>query len=423
MFNNFRALSLSFKNTPIEIREQVALDEIGCLAVLQEAKNSLGISEILVVSTCNRTEFYYCSDGDQQNGLIKILAQIRDISNVDAIKPFFQPIDDHTEAVTYLYRVSMGLEAKVVGDIQISNQIKRSYQWAADSQCAGPFMHRLMHSIFYTNKRVSQETAFRDGGASVAYVASEMATDFATQIISPKVLVLGVGEIGEDVCKNLQGAFAGEIYVMNRTASKAEALAKECNFLTLPFEHVHQAIQDCDIIICSIARNTPFITKQLVECLDIPGYKHFIDLSVPRSIELEVDDIPGVNLYNIDNITARTNKTVEKRIKAIPYVEQIISEAVEELSIWSKEMIVSPTIQKMKNALDTIRREELNRFSKGLSEKETKVLEKITKSMVQKIIKLPVLELKAACQRDQAETLVDVLNNLFDLEKKESIGQ
>ena len=148
------------------------------------------------------------------------------------------------------------------------------------------------------------------------------------------------------------------------------------------------------------------------------SFKYFIDLSVPRSVSPEVEEIPGVMLYAIDSIRSRAEEALARRLESVPKVREIIGEAVLEFNDWSKEMIVSPTIQKLKGALEQIRKEELGRFTKNLSDSELEKVERITTSMMQKILKLPVLQLKAACKRGEAETLIDVLNDLFNLEKQ-----
>merc|ERR1711879_98970 len=130
----------------------------------------------------------------------------------------------------------MGLEAQVIGDMQISNQVKRSYQTAVDMDMAGPFLHRLMHTIFFTNKKVVQETAFRDGAASVSYAAVELIEELTSNTHQPRVLLVGLGEIGEDVAKNLVYLGDAQIKIANRTFSKAQELAAEYNFEAIPFE-------------------------------------------------------------------------------------------------------------------------------------------------------------------------------------------
>ncbi|MFL0683672.1 MAG: glutamyl-tRNA reductase, partial [Algoriphagus aquaeductus] len=168
---------------------------------------------------------------------------------------------------------------------------------------------------------------------------------------------------------------------------------------------------------CSIMKNEPFITKELVRKFEIPSYKLFVDLSVPRSIETSIEDVPGVILYNVDNIRSKASEALEKRLAAIPQVESIIGESIEEFQNWKKEMMVSPTINKLKQSLEQIRQEELSRYLKNVGEKEYVLIDKITKSMMQKILKVPVVQLRAACKRDQAEEMIEIITDLFDLEK------
>lgn len=414
----FKAVSLSHNNAPLGIRELVALDEEAIGRLLKYFKEFTEASEVLVLSTCNRTEVYYQSSKDLSQDIIKLIGIERGVQDMSSLAPYFNCITDHQEAIRHLFYVSMGLEAQVVGDIQISNQVKRAYQASADMDLAGPFLHRIMHTIFYTNKRVVQETPFRDGAASVSYAATEIVSTLAEEIISPKVLVMGVGEIGADVCRNLAKTPGNQVKITNRTLEKAQELAAECQFEVLPFEQVWEGIAEADVIISSLGSLTPFIQKSQVEQLDIPGIKYFIDLSVPRSIEMEVEQVPGAMVYNIDNIRSKADDALQRRTDAIPHVKQIVEEAIVEFNEWTKEMIVSPTIHKLKNALEQIRQEELARALKSMDEQQTKALDKVTKRMMQKIIKLPVLQLKAACKRGEAETLIDVLNDLFNLEQQ-----
>lgn len=420
MQNNFRAVTISHKTAPIDIRELMALGNDQISHLLSYFKEFGDISEALILSTCNRTEVYYQSGENKSTEIIRLIGLENDVDNIGQYEKYFTDLDDHQQTVQHLFNVAIGLEAQVVGDLQISNQVKRAYQSSADAGLAGPFLHRLMHTIFFTNKKVIQETSFRDGAASVSYVTAEMVKDLASEIINPTVLVLGLGEIGEDVCRNLMDAGFEHIYITNRTAHKAKQLAAECGFGTIPFNEAVSKLNQADVIISSIAKEEPFITAQMVENLNILGYKYFFDLSVPRSIEDEVDNVAGALLYNIDDIKSKANAALEKRIKAIPRVKEIIKESIAEFSTWSNEMVVSPTINKLKGALEEIRKEEIARFLKGTDLKQAKMVDKLTKSMMQKIIKLPVLQLKAACKRGEAETLIDVLNDLFDLEKSAS---
>lgn len=415
MQENFRAISLSYKQAPVAVREVIALDEATVKNLLSKIAEVLSLQDTLVLSTCNRTEIYYTSDADLSQDLIGLIGLAKGIGNIVDYKDYFN-VHEGPSAVNQLFRVSMGLEAQVVGDMQISNQVKRAYQWSADAGLTGPFLHRLMHTIFFSSKRVAQETAFRDGAASVSYAAAELVNSLAENIAGAKVLVLGLGEIGREVAKHMAGS-ALSVSICNRTLEKAETLGAELALPVIPFEKVEEAIAAHDLIISSVNAESPFITPTLLKGTSIDGYKFLIDLSIPRSVAPEVANIAGVSTFNVDEIHLKASKAVEKRKAAIPLVEQIIAEALAEFDGWARDMEVSPTIKKLKNTLEQIRKEELAKHLKNASAEQEELAEKISKSITQKIMKLPVLQLKAACKRGEAETLIDVLNDLFDLEK------
>ncbi len=423
MQNQFKAVSLSYKKAPLQIREAISLSEEACKGLLQLLRDFTPATDVLVLSTCNRTEVYYSAEEDLSKQVIKLIGLQNKLPHITDYSEYFTVLNDSDAAVSHLFHVAMGLEAQVVGDIQISNQVKRAYQWSADENMAGPYLHRLMHTIFFTNKKVVQETSFRDGAASVSYAATELIEELTADLIDPRILVIGLGEIGADACRNLINFKRGRVSITNRTESKAVALAAELNFQTIPFAQVHEAIADADVVVCSVAAAEPFITKELIAGTEILSHKFLIDLSVPRSVDSLVEDLPGVLLYNVDDIENKATAALEKRKAAIPEVKRIIEESIAEFNDWSKEMMVSPTIHKLKNALEQIRQEEMTRYLKSLNEEEAKAVEKVTKSMMQKIIKLPVLQLKAACKRGEAETLIDVLNDLFNLENQEVPSQ
>jgi glutamyl-tRNA reductase len=417
MHTQFRVISLSHKSAPVQIRELISLEEQAIQRLLIKLKEFFTIADALVLSTCNRTEIYYSHEQDLSKELVKLLGLERGLADAIDYLAYFQVIHEEKEAVRHLFRVALGLEAQVVGDIQISNQVKRAYQTASDLDMAGPFLHRLLHTIFFTNKRVVQETAFRDGAASLSYATIELIEGLTQNIFQPRILLIGVGEIGEDVARNMVHLPNASIQITNRTLSKAEEIGLPFGFEVIPFDQCLDAIKDADVIVSSVRTTEPFITKALVQELHIPSYKLFVDLSVPRSIETSIEEVPGVVLYNVDNIRSKATAALENRLNAIPAVESILEESIEEFQGWKKEMLVSPTIHKLKQSLEQIRQEELGRYLKQLDEKDYQLIDKITKSMVQKILKVPVVQLRAACQRDQATEMIDLITDLFDLEK------
>ena len=418
MLDTFKTISLSHKTAPLQVRELIALNEEEAKRLMLRLRDFFGLTDLLVISTCNRTEVYYAFEQDLNADIARLLLIEKGLTDTDNYLPYFQFFAAHDEAVRHLFEVCVGLHSQVIGDMQIPNQVKQSYQWSADLDMAGPFLHRLMHTIFFTNKRVAQETPFRDGAASVSYAAVELIDELIGEKQNPNVLVIGLGEIGADVCKNLEARNLTNITLCNRTQAKADALASQYGFRVADFANLVDEIRQADVIISSIMRDDPLITPELLQDVNVLTFKYFIDLSVPRSVDSAVEQIPGVLVYNIDHIRNRADEALNQRLAAIPKVEAIITQTVAEFGDWSKEMVVSPTINKLKNALEQIRRDEIARHLKHLTPNESEKIEKITRGIMQKIIKLPVLQLKAACKRGEAETLIDVLNDLFDLEKQ-----
>jgi glutamyl-tRNA reductase len=423
MHNNFRLLSLTYKNAPVEIREMVAMSESESSDFLIKLKSFTSIQEALVLSTCNRTEIYYAAEDDLSDKIIGLMRVEKAISDGPGLEQYFTSVRAKS-AMRHLFHVAVGLDSQVIGDMQVTNQVKKAYQASADNEMAGPFLHRLLHTIFFTNKRVVQETPFRDGAASVSYSASELVYDLASEIIKPRVLIIGLGEIGADTCKNIGDSDSLDklfkVTVINRTQSKADALALKFGFATRPYEEVNNAIQESDIVISAVSLQDPLITPDLFKTHDKFSHKYLIDLSVPRSVSSDVDEIPGILVFNIDDIRNKADEAMRKRINAIPHVQEIIEGALADMENWVQEMEVSPTIHRLKGALEQIRQDEISRYLKNLDAKEADHVDKITKGIMQKIIKLPVLQLKAACKRGEAETLIDVLNNLFDLERQQA---
>ena len=414
MTENLKSLALTYKTAPLEIREQVSLNELAAKQLLNFIRDYSIASEALVVSTCNRTEIYYVSERDLSVEIFKGLRLIKQPNS--RFEEHFSRYEA-IQALRHLFHVAIGLDAQVIGDLQISGQIKTAYQWSADEGMAGPFLHRLMHTIFFANKRIVQETSFRDGAASLSYAAKELAEDLTMAKKDPKALVIGVGEIGQDVCLNLIDSRFNTVTIINRTIEKAEKLALKCGFAFKGIESLKEEVKNADVIISSVSGNQPLIDSNLIREIGMLSHKYFIDLSIPRSVEPSIEEIPGVVLYNLDDIQEKTNEAVDKRKAAIPFVESIINESLAEFEDWSREMIISPTIQKLKNSLEQIRKEELARFLRNAKPEEAARLDEMSRAMMQKILKYPVLQLKAACKRGEAETLSELLNELFNLDK------
>ena len=418
MNQRFKVVSLTHRHAPLAIRELLALDEPACRALLLVISQELGLADVLVLSTCNRTEVYYSDIRDQSAAIIGELARLKSLPDSASVSGYFTSITSASAAVRHLFEVAMGLDAQVVGDQQIGHQVKQAYQWSADAAAAGPFLHRLLHTVFFTHKRVRQETGFCDGAASVAYAALQLVEDLTAHLACPRVLLVGAGTFGADVARYLGGStrFA-HVAICNRTRGKAEALAAECGLAVLDLADLAHGIRDADVVISCVAAPTPLITPDLLAQSAVLSHKYLVDLCVPRSIAPAVEAVPGVLLYSLDAIQSKASAALERRLAAVPQVRAIIAESLAGLQEWSEGMEVSPTIQKLKNALEQLRQEEMKRFGKRMSPAEAGLLDEITKSLMQKVLKQPVLQLKAACKRGEPGQLVELLSELFDLER------
>ncbi len=412
-----KAIILTHKIAPVNVRELIHYDSTQIESLVLNIQELLGLTEFFVISTCNRTEVYYLSENILDKELISVLCHQKGIFNVQDYEQYFVSINSPYEALVHLFSVAVGLESVVLGDLQIIHQVKQAYITANQFKTVGPFFHRMFHAIFHANKRIQNETELKNGSASVAFAGAEICYELLQNLNQPKILVLGLGEIGSHLAENLIDNFGvNELFVSNRSIEKSQIFAQRYSVQIIPFEEIKHKICEFDIIISAISVHEPFITPDLLK--NSTKTHHFIDLGVPRTIHDDVEKLGSI-IFNIDDIQYRVNEALEIRKKSIPKAKNIVEEEVKALLEWSKELSISPVIQQIKEALDQIRKEELSKYFNKVDEQSLRFMEEITQSMIQKIIKYPVLQLKAACKRGDEETLVEALKELFTIEKKE----
>lgn len=407
--NQLKALSLSYLEAPIEIREQLTFSEAETKGWLIHLKEFWGIDEAFLISTCNRTEVYY-NHSTSPEQLLKILACYRTL-NSDLVRPYFQFYDTATNAISHLLRVGIGLESQVLGDLQIIGQVKDAYQWCADVDMAGPYLHKLLHTLFFINKKVVQETNFRSGSASVAYATKELIEDLVADKSQP-ITLIGLGAIGMPILKNLLENGYTDITVCNRSKEKAEPYIVGSGVKYLPFESWKSGLSST-IVISALAGNLIHISSPDLAIRQQSSFQYLIDLGMPRSIDQAAANNDGIVLFNLDNIQSKVSEALHLRTGAIPHVERIIESAQNEFEEWAKEMQVSPVIHRIKHSLEQIRQEEMGRFLKRASQEQAEWADELTRNLMQRLMKTHVVALKAACKRDEAEQLVTVLNQLF----------
>ncbi len=419
MTHSFKAVSLTYKKAPLRVRELLALNEADCDRLLRTLRHELHLTDLLVLSTCNRTEIYYSAAAGQEEAIIGALGQLKGLARVEAHRACFTVFDSANAAAQHLFEVALGLDAQVVGDPQIGGQVKRAYLRAQAAQAAGPFLHRLMQAILAANKRVQQETAFRDGAASTSYATLGLVAELTAAVPQPRVLLVGLGEMGADVCRHFAKSkqFA-EVTLCNRSPAPALALAAECGLPVLDFARLAEGIRDADVVISAVAAPTPLFTPGLVANLLCGRPKFFVDLSVPRSVDPALEQLPGALVYHLDDIQRRAAAALAGRVAAVPQVRAIIAESLAELRSRCEEMRFSATIQHLKSTLEQLRQQELGRAQKHLRAAEAQRLDEATRSLMQKVLRLPVVQLNAAGARGEADHLAAALAELFGLERE-----
>jgi len=418
--NQLQVVSLSHKIAPISIRESFVFDEQKTKDFLLFIKDLLGIQEAILISTCNRTEVYYF-DSIEPELVIQALASFKAKFSSD-IRSYFSVLNKTEASVTHLLRVGIGLESQVLGDLQIINQVKNAYQWCADVQMAGPFLHKLLHSLFFANKRVVQETSFRSGAASLSYATKELAEELLIDKTQP-ICVLGLGEIGLATVRNIAENGFTNITVCNRTESAVLPLVEEFGIKYTPLQDWKKIVLKSKLIVSALSGDVLSIEKGDMENRQFSGFQYFIDLGLPRSISPEIESESGLILYNLDQIQSKVSAALDLRRSSIPQVENIVISAKEEFLDWTKEMQVSPIIHQMKNALEQIRIEEMGRFLKKVEGAgvQAEWADELTKNLMQRIIKNHVVQLKASCRRGDSEQLVGVLSQIFNIESSSEV--
>jgi glutamyl-tRNA reductase len=412
--NSFQTISLSHRNAPISIREKMVFDETETKNFLLHLRDLAGIYEAFLLSTCNRTEVYFHHSAPHE-GVIKALASFKGIS-AEALLPYLSVFEKTEDSVRHLFRVGVGLESQVLGDLQITNQVKNAYQWCADMNMAGPFLHRVLHALFFANKKIVQTTSFRSGSASVSYATKELAEDLLTDK-NQAIVLLGLGEIGLATARNLAENGFTNLTICNRTYEKVKPLEEEFGIVYSPFENWKNLVLQSRLVISSLSGKVIQIGKKEINPTKSFGFQYFIDLGMPRSILPEVEEHSHVILYNLDQIQSKVSEALEMRQNAISEVEEILNQAMIEFLDWTKEMVVSPVIHQMKGALEQIRQEEMARFLKKADEEQAAWADELTKNFMQRIMKTHVVQLKAACRRGDAESLVEVLQQLFTVDQ------
>ena len=417
MQETLRCIHISFDQASIGIREKVALSTEEILRFLQHLKNKDFALEFFLLSTCNRTEFYYVSTHDLKDAFIRELSEFKGALSLLEYGTEFAYEADPVKAVERLFLVSNGVLSTILGDLQIIRQIKNAYGLACQAGTAGPYLHRLLQLVFASHKDVTTNTGIHMGGASVSTVAADLAVNFEQKNKDSHVLIIGAGEFSREVIEQLKKKKRFlKISIMNRNEVKSRKLASQFGLNSRPLDKMID-LSEFDVIISCISSAGFFFNSKNFEARP-HGQKLIIDLSVPRVFDPALSLESGLKLVNIDQITESNKQALQKRKESIPDVLGIIQPYSQEFLEWQISAMARPLIHNFKNIIEGIRLQEVNRHLKKHKDTvDPELVEQITKSIVNKIIKMPAISLTRSSHENETDlkTLGEALIRLFDL--------
>jgi glutamyl-tRNA reductase len=350
MSNQVREISkyfivgINYKKTDASIRGQFAInsDQYGNILSLAPHK---GLSEFFILSTCNRTEIY--GFAENANQLIDILCT-QTIGSKETFKELCY-IKQGLDAVQHLFEVGAGLESQILGDYEIIGQIKLAVKFAKENGFVGAFTERLVNSVLQSTKVIKNKTALSGGTVSVSFAAVKYIKNNVSKISNKNLLLLGVGKIGRNTCKNLVDYLrTKKITLINRTEEKAAELASELGLHYASINELAAQIKAADIILVATNSAEPTILKSHVEN---GSHKLIIDLSIPYNVEAEAQALPNVTLVNVDELSKLKDETLAKREAEVPKAKEIIAEHKAEFIEWSNMRRNAPYIKAVKQKL------------------------------------------------------------------------
>ncbi len=431
MLSHLICVGLSHKTTPVEIRERAALDSQRQAQLLARvaARQLSGVSEIAVLSTCNRTELYAVGVPDvAAQALNQVLIEQADESDIPAGTRIALQYDWESavycltddQCVDHVLRVAAGLDSQVIGEPQILGQITDAYEQASAYNATGAVLSTLMQQAIHAGKRVRHETELGDGALSISSIAALYARDVIGSLQQACVLVIGAGEMARAAAAAFIRRDVDRLMIANRTLEHAQEIADEWDGRAIPFTRLGEALAEADVVIAAA-----FAPHTLLHREDIAGVLArrsgrpliIFDIAVPRNVAPEVAELPGVKLYNLDDLEAVSAEHRVRRESAVPHAEAIVHEEAEIFAQWWASRSVVPTIQQLRAKAESIRQSELDhalRRLPDLTEHERQILDEFSHRLVNKLLHQPTLTLKD--HSVDSEMYARVLADLFDLD-------
>ncbi|MFZ0371450.1 MAG: glutamyl-tRNA reductase [Halobacillus sp.] len=416
------AVGLNYKTAPVEIREKLTFSDKHLTEAMQELNTRKSVLENVIISTCNRTEIYAVVD-QLHTGRYYIKQFLADWFNAD--KDEFSPFLSFYEtdgAIEHLLRVTSGLDSMVLGETQILGQMKQAFINGQEAGTTGTIFNQLFKQAVTMAKKAHKDTEISENAVSVSYAAVELARKIFGDLVHKHIVILGAGKMGELAAKNLHGSGVRKVTVINRTLSKAQVVADQFNGQARTMEDLDSVLTDADIVISSTGATDYVVTKEKMEPIHRKRKGKplfFVDIAVPRDLDPAMENLESVFLYDIDDLQGIVDANLAIRKQAAEEIEIMVEAEIVEFKEWLQTIGVVPVISALRSKALGIQAETMKSIERKmpeLTDRERKVLSKHTKSIINQMLKEPILQAKELAAQPDSEETLRLFTQIFGIE-------
>ena len=430
-FMHILSVGLNHKTASVSLREKLSFSSATLCAFLDRLDDTpapaSAIRETTIISTCNRLEYYALTNHPDAatREIISRLSQTFNLSPAEFEPHLYQLLDD--DAIDHLMHVACGLDSLVLGEAQILGQVASAHQIAQAHGASGKILGRLFDMAIHAGKRARTETHIGMNPASVSSVAVHLALDFLGNLAEKTVMVLGAGEMGMLTLQAAAKFGAQKFIVVNRTRENAEKRAIEWQAQPLTFDEIEDGLRQSDLVITATgAPHTVLHRDSVAEAIAVRPDRPLliVDIALPRDVDDDVIEIPGVRLYNLDDLQHQVADNLQARRREIPKVEKIIAEEKTAFQHWLRARDVVPTIAAFRQQMDAIRRQEVERTLHrlpDLNDQQKAIVAELAHRLTNKFLHHPTVRLRAEAANGNGVAFAHALHELFALEKPTNI--
>lgn len=415
-------IGISHKTAPVEIREEVAFSVEEQTELIRAFKNYPEIEGCFILSTCNRTEIYISTDCSE--GVFDLVRQrldaFKNCSHFSSAQTTYEL--NGIEAVKHFFMVISSLDSQIVGEPQITGQVRDGYELAHGLEATDSVINKLFNFGMQARKKICNDTFLFDGTVSLSFAGVELARKIFSDLAGKEILLIGAGKTAELAAYHFMEDGVNKINVVNRTLEKAVELADKFKGKAYGLNDLKTALANADIVISATSSKEYILTYDVLNPICKLRYHQpifLIDLAIPRDIDPKIETMENVFLYNLDDLEEIVKVNLEQREKEIPRAMKIVEEFTGEFQNWMSAYSMNAVIGKLKEHLDILRRNEIHRFKKQLPENGySQEINNLTESIINKVIRQHVKSLKRnASDPDVYQQQVDLIMNMFGIDK------